>query len=529
MQITGDQIIANDFTRSNSESFYAANPVTGENLPTEFFEASAEEIDQAVKMAEEAFVVYRKKTDQERADFLERIGEEIIALGDTLIERCQQETGLPIGRLQGERGRTVNQLRMFAELLREGSWVNARIDTAIPDRQPLPKPDIRQMQIALGPVGVFGASNFPLAFSVAGGDTASALAAGCTVVVKGHPAHPGTSELVGRAIAKAVKACDMPVGTFSLVQGKSVEVGMGIVQHPLIKAIGFTGSFRGGKALFDAANQRDEPIPVYAEMGSINPVFVLPGALQERAEQIAEGWVGSLTLGVGQFCTNPGVLFSDKSAESDLLLNKAERQLSELTMDAMLTDQIGKAYLKGANQFSETEGVTTVANSERSEAKASAEGYIFSTSAKNFLNRPELSEEVFGPSSLHVTTQSKAEMLEVAKNLEGHLTATLHATEQDLSEYSDLIEILERKVGRLLVNGFPTGVEVCHSMVHGGPFPATTDSSTTSVGTLAIHRFTRPVCYQNFPQNGLPNALKNANPLRIFRLVNGQFTQLPIK
>ncbi|MEM9672296.1 MAG: aldehyde dehydrogenase (NADP(+)) [Cyclobacteriaceae bacterium] len=529
MQITGDQIIAGIFTRSNTEPFTASNPVSAEALSTEFFEASSEEIDQAVKMAEEAFVVYRKKSDEERADFLERIGEEIMALGDTLIERCQQETGLPTGRLQGERGRTVNQLKLFAELLREGSWVNARIDTAIPDRKPIPKPDIRQMQIALGPVGVFGASNFPLAFSVAGGDTASALAAGCTIVVKGHPAHPGTSELVGRAITKAVEACDMPKGTFSLVQGQSVAVGMGIVQHPLIKAIGFTGSFRGGKALFDAANQRDEPIPVYAEMGSINPVFVLPGALKERAEKIGEGWVGSLTLGVGQFCTNPGVLISGKSSETDLLLNKAEQQLSGMTMDAMLTDRIGEAYLKGASQFSDTEGVTTVANSERSGANTSAEGYIFSTSAQNFLDRPELSEEVFGPSSLHVATQSKDEMLEIANNLEGHLTATLQATEDDLIEYSDLIEILERKVGRLLVNGFPTGVEVCHSMVHGGPFPATTDSRTTSVGTLAINRFTRPVCYQNFPQNGLPDALKNANPLRIFRLVNGQFTQLPVE
>jgi len=529
MQITGDQIIANDFTRTNTESFTAVNPVTGKALPTDFFEATSEEIDQAVKMAEEAFLVYRKKSDEERADFLDRIGEEIMNLGDTLIERCQLETGLPTGRLQGERGRTVNQLRLFAELLREGSWVDARIDTAIPDRQPIPKPDIRQMQIALGPVGVFGASNFPLAFSVAGGDTASALAAGCTIVVKGHPAHPGTSELVGRAIAKAVDACDMPVGTFSLVQGKSVDVGMGIVQHPLIKAIGFTGSFRGGKALFDAASQRDEPIPVYAEMGSINPVFVLPEALKERAEQIAEGWVGSLTLGVGQFCTNPGVLVTGQSTESDQLLKKAEQQLSGMTMDAMLTANIGEAYSKGANQFSDTDGVTTIANSQRSEATTSAEGYIFSTKAKNFLDHPDLSDEVFGPSSLHVSTDSREEMLEVAKNLEGHLTATLHATEQDIIDYSDLIEVLERKVGRLLVNGFPTGVEVCHSMVHGGPFPATTDSRTTSVGTLAIHRFTRPVCYQNFPQKGLPDALKNANPLSIFRLVNGQFTQMPIK
>ncbi|MEM9831112.1 MAG: aldehyde dehydrogenase (NADP(+)) [Bacteroidota bacterium] len=525
MQITGDQIIANKFLKSGSGSFQAKNPANGEKLPTEFFEATAEEIDQAVQMAEDAFVVYRKKSDRDRADFLDKIGEEIMNLGDILLERCHQETGLPMGRLQGERGRTVNQLKLFAELLRDGTWVDARIDTAIPDRQPIPKPDIRQIQIALGPVGVFGASNFPLAFSVAGGDTASALAAGCTIVVKGHPAHPGTSELVGRAIAKAVEATGMPAGTFSLVQGQSVEVGMGIVQHPLIKAIGFTGSFRGGKAIFDTANQRDQPIPVYAEMGSINPVFVLPQALKQRHDKIAEGWVGSLTLGVGQFCTNPGVLITQEAEASTELLHEAEQQLSAMTMGTMLTSNIGEAYLRGARQMSNTEDVTTVANSERSEATASAEGYIFSTSAQNFIKHTELSHEVFGPSSLHIAAHSKEEMLEVAKNLEGHLTATLHATENDLAEYADLIAILERKVGRLLVNGFPTGVEVCHAMVHGGPYPATTDSRTTSVGTLAIKRFTRPISYQNFPQNGLPDALKNENPLHIFRLVNGKLTQ----
>ncbi len=525
MQITGSQIIANKLLKSETNSFYAKNPTNGQQLPTEFFEATIAEIDQAVKMAEEAFVAYRKKSDQERADFLDRIGEEIMNLGDTLLERCHQETGLPMGRLQGERGRTVNQLKLFAELLRDGTWVDARIDTAIPDRQPIPKPDIRQMQIAMGPVGVFGASNFPLAFSVAGGDTASALAAGCTIVVKGHPAHPGTSELVGRAIAKAVEATGMPAGTFSLVQGQSVEVGMGIVQHPLIKAIGFTGSFRGGKAIFDAANQRDEPIPVYAEMGSINPVFVLPEALQQQRDKIAEGWVGSLTLGVGQFCTNPGVLITQESDESVQFLERAKQSLSAVTTDAMLTDRISEAYQKGAGQMEQTDNVATVAKSQSSEAATSAEGFIFSTSVKNFLAQPDLSEEVFGPSSLHISAQFKAEVLEVAKNLEGHLTATLHATENDLVEYADLIAILERKVGRLLINGFPTGVEVCHSMVHGGPYPATTDSRSTSVGTLAIKRFTRPISYQNFPQNGLPDALKNENPLRIFRLVNGKLTQ----
>lgn len=529
MQITGDQIIAQKYINASTKTFYATNPATGEQLPTAFYEASADEIDSAVTQAEEAFVVYRKKSDQERADFLDRIGEEIMNLGDALIERCMQESGLPQGRLQGERGRTVNQLKLFAELLRDGSWVDARIDTAMPDRQPLPKPDIRQMQIALGPVGVFGASNFPLAFSVAGGDTASALAAGCTVVVKGHPAHPGTSEMVGRAITKAVEASGMPKGTFSLVQGQSVEVGMGIVQHPLIKAVGFTGSFRGGKALFDAANQRKEPIPVYAEMGSINPVFVLPGALKERGTQLAEGWVGSLTLGAGQFCTNPGVLVSLESEESSSFLKAAGQQLAEVTTGAMLTDRIGDAYTQGAKKFGGITGVTTVSKSKKSEATTSHEGYIFSTSAQNFLEHSELTEEVFGPSSLHVSANSHEELLSIANNLEGHLTATLHATEEDVKEYADLIAVLERKVGRLLINGFPTGVEVCHSMTHGGPYPATTAPQTTSVGTLAIKRFTRPVSYQNFPQFALPDALKNNNPLHIFRLLNGKLTESAIE
>lgn len=524
MQITGEQIIADKFMKSGSNSFYAQNPTDGQQLATEFVEATDDEIDQAVKKAEEAFFIYRKKSDADRADFLDKIGEEIMNLGDALLERCHQETGLPLGRLTGERGRTVNQLKLFATLLRDGNWVDARIDTAVPDREPIPKPDIRQMQIALGPVGVFGASNFPLAFSVAGGDTASALAAGCTVVVKGHPAHPGTSELVGRAIAQAVKASDMPAGTFSLVQGQSVEVGLGIVQHPLIKAVGFTGSFRGGKALFDAANQREEPIPVYAEMGSINPVFILPEALQQNRDKIAEGWVQSLTLGVGQFCTNPGVVVSEAAEETAQFLKTAEQSLQSLSTDAMLTAPIRDAYLSGVEQMGQTDEVTALAKSQQSEAATAAEGHIFSTTAKNFLAHADLSEEVFGPSSLYIKAQSKQEMLEVAENLKGHLTATLHATDDDLEEYADLVAVLERKVGRLLVNGFPTGVEVCHSMVHGGPYPATTDARTTSVGTLAIKRFTRPIAYQNFPQSRLPLALRNKNELQIFRLVNGKLT-----
>ena len=416
----------------------------------------------------------------------------------------------------------MNQLKMFAQLLRDGWWVNARIDTAQPDRQPLPKPDIRQMQIALGPVGIFGASNFPLAFSVAGGDTASALAAGCTIVVKGHPAHPGTSELVGRAIVRAAEATGMPKGVFSMVQGTTVAVGQALVKHPLIKAVGFTGSYRGGKALFDAANQRPEPIPVYAEMGSINPVFMLPGALKERSAQIAEGLVGSVTLGVGQFCTNPGLVASLASADTDAFLTKTQEGIAAAQTGAMLTGRISEAYQKGADQMAHTAGVETLGQGTSSEGSAPATAYVFRTTAENFMKHNTLSEEVFGPSTLHVAAQNKEELLTLARQLDGHLTATLHATDDDLREYAELVDILERKVGRLLINGFPTGVEVCHSMVHGGPYPATTDARTTSVGTLAIQRFSRPVCYQNFPTFALPDALKDDNPLDIWRLVNGE-------
>jgi len=522
MQLNGKHIIAGNFSKTGSDNFRAVNPISGEELAVDFCEATYDEIDQAVQQAEVAFQHYRKASGTQKAKFLDKIGDEIMALGDDLISRCSQETGLPQGRLQGERARTVNQLKMFAELLREGSWVDARIDTAIPDREPLPKPDLRMMQIALGPVGVFGASNFPLAFSVAGGDTASALAAGCSVVVKAHPAHPGTSEMVGRAISQAAKACNLPKGVFSMVQGKTPYVGMAIVNHPLIKAIGFTGSFPVGKALFDAAAKRDEPIPVYAEMGSINPVFVLPGALKERAESVAQGLVNSVTLGVGQFCTNPGVVFSMESAESEEFATRSGELLQEVSTGAMLTSKIRDGYTEGVKRFSETEGVKILGKSKQDVSASAAAGHVFQTDAQTFLRQPDLSEEVFGPSTIHVTASSKDELMKLAVNLEGHLTATLQATEEDLEEYQDLVEVLERKVGRLIINGFPTGVEVCHSMMHGGPFPATTDARSTSVGTAAIARFSRPVSYQSFPQFLLPEELRDENSLGIWRIVNGE-------
>jgi len=522
IELRGHNFIGNELSAEGKEVFKGVNPVTNENLPIEFHEATSNEINNAIKKAEQAFMIYTKKSGKEKALFLETIAEEIISLGDDLLERCNKETGLPLARLIGERGRTVNQLRMFAELLKEGSWVEARIETAIPGRLPLPKPDIRSMYIALGPVGIFGASNFPLAFSVAGGDTTSALAAGCTVIFKAHPAHPGTCELITQAIIKAVKKTNMPDGTFSMVHGRSTDVGMAIVNHPLIKAIGFTGSFKGGKAIYDAAVTRPEPIPVYAEMGSANPVFILPGALKERKEEIAKGLAASVTLGVGQFCTNPGLVFLEESKETEEFQKSVIESFANADAGTMLTSGIQSAYQNGIKNLTGKQGVNLLAEGKTSNTFGEGRAYLFQTNADNFSNNEKLEEEIFGPSTLTITANNKEELLKAAHKLHGHLTITLHATEKDLKDYKNLISILERKAGRLIINGFPTGVEVCHSMVHGGPFPATTDSRTTSVGTLAINRFVRLVSYQNFPDELLPDELKNNNPLSVWRIVDGE-------
>jgi NADP-dependent aldehyde dehydrogenase len=522
MTLTGQNFIGKNKSSQGKSTFKSVNPATGKELDTVFFEATMDEVNIAVQKAEEAFKIYRNKSGKEKAQFLETISDEILALGDELIQICMAETGLPEARLTGERGRTVNQLKLFAGLLREGSWLDARIDVAQPDRQPLPKVDIRSMQKALGPVGVFGASNFPLAFSVAGGDTASALAAGCTLVVKAHPAHPGTCELVGNAIIKAIKKSGMPEGTFNMVHGLSTEVGMAIVYHPLIKAIGFTGSFRGGKALFDAAAQRPEPIPVYAEMGSTNPVFILPGALKDKKEEIAKGLTVSVTLGVGQFCTNPGLVFVENSNLANSFKQLTADSFESSASGTMLTSGIQKAYENGSKKLTSLKGVELLAKGQAQGEGFQGAPFIAQTSAKEFMANKELEEEVFGPSTLTVTADEKSELLKIAENLSGHLTTTLWANHDDLINYADLIDILERKAGRLIINGFPTGVEVCHSMIHGGPFPATTDSRSTSVGTTAVRRFTRPVCYQNFPDHLLPDELKQNNPLDIWRLVDGE-------
>lgn len=525
MQLTGHTYIGHSPSAQGESSFFGMNPATGETLPQAFLESTEAEVQAACKEAEKAFEVYRETSGTEKAAFLEQIAEEIMALGEVLLERCHLETGLPMGRLTGERGRTVNQLRLFARVLREGSWVQARIDPTLPDRQPIPRPDLRQMQVPLGPVGIFGASNFPLAFSVAGGDTASALAAGCSIVVKGHPAHPGTSEWVGRAIISAAQKTGMPAGVFSLVQGPSVAVGLEIVRHPAIKAIGFTGSFRGGKAIFDAANQRPEPIPVYAEMGSTNPVFILPEALNSRTEQLAAGLKNSVVLGVGQFCTNPGLTVLAEAEARAAFVAATQSAFAESRSETMLTAGIQQAYQQGLEQLEAQDAVYTLARGTTGETGAPGLPQLMETSAQGFLADERLEKEVFGPSTLLVHAQSKTDLLDIAQRLEGHLTATLHGTEADLKAHTELISILKKKVGRLIINGFPTGVEVSHAMVHGGPFPATTDARMSSVGTTAITRFTRPICFQGFPDFLLPDELKADNPLNIWRLFDGNWSQ----
>jgi 2,5-dioxopentanoate dehydrogenase len=523
--IEGKQIIGFDMVAEGTDSFHSYNPATGTNLDHRFYKATVGEVNKAGTKAASAFQTYRKKSGIEKAIFLETIATEINALGDGLVDLCCLETALPKGRIQGECTRTINQLKMFASLLREGSWVNARIETADPARAPVPKPDIRYFELALGPVVVFGASNFPLAFSVAGGDTASALAAGCPVIVKAHSAHPGTAEMVGKAIQRAAQICNMPDGVFSLLHGDGRTVGVELVKHPDVRAVGITGSYTAGKSLFDIAAKRPVPIPVYAEMGSTNPVFILPQAMQQRKEQIAQGFAASVTLGVGQFCTNPGLLIHQKQSGSNEFIFQLEEVFNKAAGGVMLTESIYQAYEKGISHHESLHGIQKLATGSVSSETNTARPVLFKTDAETFLKTPGLEEEIFGPASVVVEAESEHDLIEIARNLSGHLTATVHGTEEELPDYKDLFDVLEQKAGRVIINGFPTGVEVCHAMVHGGPFPATTDGRSTSVGTAAIHRFTRPVCYQNMPDALLPDELKNGNPLGIWRMVNGEQTR----
>lgn len=497
----------------------AINPATQEVMEPAYASPSAEEVETAVQLAAKAFPIYRNLPAATRATFLRTIASEIEAVADAIAARGCAETGLPEARLRGETGRTVGQLRLFAAMLDEGSWVDARIEHAQPDRTPIPKVDIRSMLRPLGPVVVFCASNFPLAYSVAGGDSASALAVGCPVIVKAHSSHPGTSEIVAEAVIKAAQACGMPEGVFSVLYGSGVTVGGALVQHPAIKAVGFTGSHKGGRALMDLAAARPEPIPVYAEMSSINPVAILPGAIAERAAALAEGFYQSLTLGVGQFCTNPGLLLLPKGAESEFIAALKEK-IAAAPTGTMLNAGICKAYQDATAACAAQAGVTVISSAQQA-APGQATPAVFLCDAEAFLKSSALSDEMFGPASLIISGTAEQFLL-IAEALEGQLTASVHGTEGDFANAGALLEILERKAGRLIFNGFPTGVEVCHSMVHGGPYPSTSDGRSTSVGTMAAYRFTRPVAWQNTPDALLPDELKENNPLGIPRLVDGK-------
>jgi 2,5-dioxopentanoate dehydrogenase len=509
----------------NNKKVKVFSTVQQDYLPEEFTLATETETEAAVTKAKAAFEVYKKTTPEARAVFLETIADEIIAIGDGLIQRAMLETGLPEARLVGERGRTVNQLKLFASLLREGSWVEAVIDPALPNRKPLPRPDLRKMLCPLGPVVVFGASNFPFAFSTAGGDTASALAAGCPVIVKAHMAHLGTNELVAKAIIAAAIKCNMPDGVFSSLIGEGAALGQALAKHPFVKAIGFTGSYRAGMALYKAAvNERQTPIPVYAEMSSINPVLIFPQKVKEDSDKVAAQLAGSITLGVGQFCTNPGLLFVINSNETETFVQKLAAQLEAVPEAVMLNATICKSYYTDRKKIGGEKGVRSLLSGNEGGDSYKGSPALMEVSATDFIANPELQNEIFGPASLVVTCANEAELLEAVQSLHGQLTGTVFGKEEEMVTYATAIDALAEKVGRVVYNSVPTGVEVCHAMVHGGPHPATTDGRTTSVGAEAIKRFVRPVCFQDCPEALLPEALKDQNPLGIMRKVDGRYT-----
>ena len=485
-------------------------------------EATPEEVDQTLREAQLAFLSYKNLSGKKKATFLRAIADEIEALGAELVSMAMKETNLPEARIIGERGRTTHHCRMFADLVEEGSWLEARVDTAISDRTPAPKPDLRKMLVPLGPVVVFGAANFPLAYSTAGGDTASALAGGCPVIVKAHPAHAGTSELVAKAIFKAIEKTGMPKGVFQHLYGAGFEVGQALVKNPLTKAVGFTGSLAGGKALFDLANQRPDPIPVFAEMSSINPVILLPETLARDAAKTAATLAGSITLGVGQFCTNPGLIFAIEGAGLDQFIKSLGTEIEKVTPAPMLHQGIADNYSKKLKNALAQKGVKVEASASVEATSAQGRPTVASVSASDFLKNPALAEEVFGPFSLIIRCADLKELNTVVNHTHGQLTASIIADESEISNHKSLLNTLVEKAGRLVINGVPTGVEVVAAQNHGGPFPATTDSRFTAVGTDAIKRFVRPVSFQNFPDTLLPDELKESNPLNIWRLYNGE-------
>jgi alpha-ketoglutaric semialdehyde dehydrogenase len=534
VELTGESIIGYRRGGKSGEPFRAFDPAAGEALAQPFYSASQAEVDEAVKLAAASFRAYRDLTARKRGAFLRRIAGYLEELGDVLVERATRETALPAARIRGEQARTANQLRFFAEVIEEGSWVDARIDHGDPSRRPVPKPDVRSMLEPLGPVAVFGASNFPLAFSVAGGDTASALAAGNPVIALAHYSHPGTAELAGMAIRNAAAEQGLPEGVFSLLFDGTQAVGKALVEHPALKAVGFTGSRAGGTALGKLAASRPEPIPFYAEMSSVNPVFVLPGVLESRAETLAKGLHASVTLAVGQFCTNPGIVVT--MAPADEFASKLAALMKQTAPEPMLNRKIAAAYRQSVSQRTanpqvrlwdgEPDEAQTASNQSGKRTDfCGARPALFETDAATFASQPDLQAEIFGPSTLLVSARNREDLLNVARRMEGNLTATIHGTEQDLLEFADLIAILETKVGRIIFNGFPTGVEVCNAMVHGGTYPSTSDGRSTSVGGRAILRFVRPVAYQDFPESALPPELRDGNPLGIWRQVDGMLSR----
>lgn len=530
MQITGHHLIAGAEIAPTGSLFQAAHTATGALIEPHFGDATADQAHDALLSADAAFDALRLAPAETRAAFLESLADEILALGDTLLERAHAETALPMARLTGERGRAINQCKMFAALLREGSWLQPSIDRAQPDRQPVPKPDVRKVHVPLGPVVVFGASNFPFAIGVVGTDTVCALAAGCPVVVKGHPAHPGTCELLSRAVYQALLKHSLPAGSFSLLQGRGNDIGIALTKHPLTQAVAFTGSLRGGRALFDVANARPHPIPVYAEMGSVNPVFLLPGALKERGEKVAEAFVQSVNMGVGQFCTNPAIVLGLQSAELDAFAAKSGELAQQVPPASMLHCGISQAYEAGTAVWHTINDLQLIGQSATAPDNTASQAAcrIFKTTLEVLEANEELQREVFGPCSIITECADLDSLLRFAAGLEGQLTAALHGTEQDLKDFAPLVRLLERKVGRIIFNGFGTGIEPCPSMHHGGPYPAATHSFFTSIGTDSIYRFVRPVSYQGFPDSDLPAPLQNANPTGAMRLVDGALTRDPV-
>jgi alpha-ketoglutaric semialdehyde dehydrogenase len=520
---TGKNYIGNSLSAKGAITFKTFNPILNIENELTFYEASNDELEEAVNLASIAFKEFRKTTGKQKALFLNTIADEILALDDLLIETYCSETGLPAGRAKGERGRTIGQLRNFANLVAEGSWVEASIDTADPERTPAPKPDLRKMLIPLGPIVVFGASNFPLAYSTAGGDTAAAFAAGCPVIVKSHPMHAGTGELVASAIVKATIASGMPSGVFSNLNSSGIAVGVDLVKHPKVKAVGFTGSIKGGRALLDLAAKREEPIPVFAEMGSVNPVVILPEALHKNGKNLAKTYAGSITLGTGQFCTNPGLLLGIKSAELTAFIQNLGKEILQIQPSVMLHPTIIGAYEANKDNTIAQSNIEVVAQYNDEVQPNFAQQVITTVEGQTFLDNSSLHQEVFGPFSMVVQCKDTRQLEEIISQLEGQLTGTIIAENDEIVSHSKIIEALQNRVGRIIYNGVPTGVEVSPSMVHGGPYPSSTDSRFSAVGINSIKRWVRPFSFQDWPNSLLPDELKDENPLGISRHEDGVY------